>query len=112
MPPDLVKKTVKGSTLTANMAGPAATQQDLNEISEQDLHVIEIGTAIMVLLILLTVYRNPITMMVPLVIIGLSLATAQGVLAGLGEFGLGLSGQTTVFMTAVCSAPERITPYF
>jgi len=97
----LVKQTVKGSTLTANMAGPAATQQDLNEISERDLHVIEIATTIMVLLILLIVYRNPITMMVPLVIIGLSLATAQGVLAGLGEFGLALSGQTTVFMTAV-----------
>src|ERR1700730_1816012 len=97
----LVKQTVKGSTLTANMAGPAATQQDLNQISERDLHVIEVATTIMVLLILLIVYRNPITMMVPLVIIGLSLATAQGVLAGLGEFGLALSGQTTVFMTAV-----------
>jgi putative drug exporter of the RND superfamily len=97
----IVKQAVAGSTLTANMAGPGATTQDLTEISERDLHVIEIGTTVMVLLILLIVYRNPVTMLVPLITIGISLATAQGVLAGLAELGLGISGQTMVFMTAI-----------
>jgi RND superfamily putative drug exporter len=98
---ELVKKTVAGSTLTANMAGPAATAADLTDISEQDLHVIEIGTTVLVLLILLVVYRNLITMLIPLVTIGISLAAAQGVLAGAAELGLGISSQTIVFMTAI-----------
>jgi putative drug exporter of the RND superfamily len=98
---DLVKHTVKGSTLTANMAGPAATAEDLTEISERDIHVIEIGTTVLVLLILLIVYRNLITMLVPLITIGISLATAQGILAGSAELGLGISSQTLVFMTAI-----------
>ncbi len=98
---NLIKQTVKGSTLTAHLAGPAATAADLAVISERDLHVIEIGTAVMVLLILLLVYRNPLTMMMPLITIGVSLATAQGVLAGLAELGLGVSSQTMVFMSGV-----------
>ena len=97
----LIKQTVSGSTLAAHLAGPAATAADLAMISERDLHVIETGTAAMVLLILLLVYRNLVTMMMPLVTIGISLATAQGVLAGLAELGLGVSSQTMVFMSGV-----------
>jgi putative drug exporter of the RND superfamily len=97
----LIKQTVAGSTLIAHLAGPAATAADLTAISERDLHVIEAGTGIMVLLILLIVYRNPLTMVMPLITIGISLATAQGVLAGLAELGLGVSSQTMVFMSGV-----------
>jgi putative drug exporter of the RND superfamily len=97
----LIKQTVSGSTLNAHLAGPAATAADLAAISQRDLHVIEAGTGIMVLLILLIVYRNPLTMMMPLITIGISLATAQGILAGLAELGLGVSAQTMVFMSGV-----------
>jgi putative drug exporter of the RND superfamily len=97
----IVTKAVANSTLTANLTGPAATSADLMDISQKDLHLIESGTAIMVLLILLIVYRNPVTMLIPLVAIGISVAVAQGVLAGLGELGLGLTGETIVFMTGV-----------
>jgi putative drug exporter of the RND superfamily len=97
----LIKNTVSGSTLTAHLAGPAATAADLAVISERDLHVIEAGTAVMVLLILVLVYRNLVTMMMPLMTIGISLATAQGILAGLAELGLGVSSQTMVFMSGV-----------
>ena len=55
----------------------------------------------MVLLILLIVYRNPVTMLVPLITIGISLAVAQGVLAALAQLGLGVMSETIVFMTAV-----------
>jgi putative drug exporter of the RND superfamily len=98
---EIVKKTVANSTLTANLTGPAATTADLVDISQKDLHLIESGTAIMVLLILLIVYRNPVTMLIPLITIGVSVATAQGILAGLGELGLGIIGETIVFMTGV-----------
>ena len=55
----------------------------------------------MVLVILLIVYRNPVTMLLPLITIGISLATAQGVLAGLAELGLRVSAQTLVLMSVV-----------
>jgi RND superfamily putative drug exporter len=98
---ELIKRTVSGSTLSAHLAGPAATAADLTAISERDLHVIEAGTMIMVLLILLIVYRNLVTMMMPLITIGISLVTAQGILAGLAELRLGVSSQTMVFMSGV-----------
>ncbi len=98
---EIVKNTVKNSTLTVNLTGPAATTADLMDISQKDMHLIESGTTIMVLLILIIVYRNPVTMLIPLITIGVSIATAQGILAGLGELGLGITGETIVFMTGV-----------
>jgi RND superfamily putative drug exporter len=98
---EIVRTTVAKSTLTANLTGPAATTADLMDISQKDMHLIEYGTTIMVLLILIIVYRNPVTMLIPLITIGVSVATAQGILAGLGELGLGITGETIVFMTGV-----------
>jgi RND superfamily putative drug exporter len=98
---DILKQAVAKSSLTVNLTGPAATTADLLDISQKDLHLIESGTAIMVLLILVVVYRNPLTMLIPLIAIGLSVVTAQGVLAGFGELGLGITGETIVFMTGV-----------
>ncbi|WP_343710608.1 RND family transporter [Mycobacterium sp.] len=98
---DTVRQAVAGSTLTAHVTGPAATVTDIVEVSEHDLHLIETGTAIIVLLILLIVYRNPVTMLLPLITIGATLVTAQGALAGFAELGLAISSQTIVFMTAV-----------
>lgn len=98
---DIVRQTVKGSTLTANLTGLTATTADLTTIAQRDLNVIETATIALVLLILLVVYRNIVTMLVPLLTIGLSLATAQQVVAGLAKIGLGISDQTVVFMTAM-----------
>jgi RND superfamily putative drug exporter len=97
----LIRQTVTGSTLTSHLAGPAATAADLTAISERDMNVIEAGTGIMVLLILLIVYRNPLTLVMPLITIGISLVTAQGVLAGFALLGLGVSSQTMVFMSGI-----------
>ena len=98
---DVVDETVAGTTLTANVTGPAATVADIAEVGERDLHWIEIGTGALVLLILLIVYRNIVTMLLPLVTIVISLATAQGVLAGLAELGLPIAPEAMVLMTAV-----------
>ena len=70
-------------------------------VGERDLHLIEFGTAFLVLLILLIVYRNVITMLLPLITIVISLCTAQGVLAGLAEMGLRISPQTLILMSVV-----------
>ncbi|MFZ0904453.1 MAG: MMPL family transporter, partial [Mycobacterium sp.] len=62
---NIVKQTVAGSTLTANLTGPAATGDDLTYIGIRDMHVIETAVVLMVLLILFVIYRNPVTMMLP-----------------------------------------------
>ncbi|GAB5898749.1 MULTISPECIES: MMPL/RND family transporter [Mycolicibacterium] len=97
----VVKETVAGSGVSAHVTGPAATLADLAEVGERDRVHIEIATVAMLLTILLIIYRNPLTMILPLLTIGVSLATAQGVVAALGSLGLAVSGQTIVFLTAM-----------
>jgi RND superfamily putative drug exporter len=97
----MAKNTAAGSTLTAHLTGPSATVADLTDVSNRDLHLIEIATAIMVLTILLVVYRNPVAMMLPLITIAISLVVAQDIVAGLARLGLGITNQTIVFMTGM-----------
>jgi RND superfamily putative drug exporter len=98
---DIVKETVAGSTVTANLTGPAATVADLTEVGEQDRIRIELAITILLLAILLIIYRNPVTMLLPLITIGVSLVTAQAIVAGLGQLGLGISTQTIVLMSGM-----------
>jgi RND superfamily putative drug exporter len=97
----IVKHAVAGSTLTANLTGPAATGDDLTYIGIRDMHVIETAVALLVLIILLVIYRNPLTMMLSLITIGVSLGVAQSIVAGVAELGLGVSSQTITLMTTM-----------
>jgi RND superfamily putative drug exporter len=97
----IVTEQVAGSSLTANLTGPAATVADLTISGEKDQVVIEIATATLLLTILLLIYRNIVTILMPLLTIGISLTTAQGVVAGLASLGLSISNQTIVFLTAL-----------
>jgi putative drug exporter of the RND superfamily len=97
----IVKHTVAGSTLTANLTGPAASTVDLAAVGVRDMHLIEGATALMVLIILLVIYRNPVTMLLPFITIGISLVTAQAIVAGVSQLGLGISNQTIVLMTGI-----------
>ncbi|MBU9764977.1 RND family transporter [Mycobacterium sp. TNTM28] len=97
----IVKDAVNGSGITAHVTGPAATLADIAEVGEKDRVHIELATVGMLLTILIIIYRNPLTMVLPLLTIGVSLATAQGVVAGLGSLGLAISSQTIVFLTAM-----------
>ena len=98
---ELVRHEVAGSTLTANLTGPAATVADLNLTGQQDRSRIELAIVVLLFLILLIIYRNPITMALPLVMIGLSVAVAQCLVALAGLAGLGVANQTTIFMTGM-----------
>ena len=63
---------------------------------------IELAIAVLLLLILAIIYRNPATMMLPLITIGASLLTAQGVVAAISLFtGMAISNQTIVFLSAM-----------
>ena len=96
-----VNQTVAGSDLTVHMTGLTATVAEREEIGLRDLRVIETATLVMVLLILIVVYRNVFTILLPLATIGVSQAAATQVVAALAEMGLAISQQTIVFMSAM-----------
>lgn len=99
---DIVKHSTAGSPLKIHLAGPAATVADLTVAGEKDRMPIEIAIAVLVLLVLLVVYRNPVTMLLPLAGIGMSLVIAQAVVAGLSQLtGLGVSNQAIILLSAM-----------
>jgi RND superfamily putative drug exporter len=102
---EIVRESTDDTGVTVHVTGPAATLTDIAEVGERDRVAIEIATVGMLFTILLVIYRNPLTMLLPLLTIGVSLLTANGVVAFLGEMGLSISGQTIVFLTAMlCGA--------
>ncbi|MDT7723296.1 MAG: putative drug exporter of the superfamily, partial [Mycobacterium sp.] len=99
---DTVKHTVAGSSLKANLTGPAGTVADLTLAGEQDRMPIELAIGVLVLIVLLIVYRSAITMVLPLITIGLSLVIAQAAVAGYSALtGSGVSNQSIVFLSAI-----------
>ncbi|BBY08493.1 MMPL/RND family transporter [Mycobacterium noviomagense] len=103
---DIVKHTLEkspaGTSLTARLTGPAATVADLTVAGDRDRLPIELAIAVLVLIILLVVYRSPVTMLLPLITIGLSLVIAQAVVAGYSQLtGSGVSNQSIVFLSAI-----------
>src|SRR6202012_3044234 len=99
---DTVKRTVTGSPLTANLTGPAATVADLTVAGDRDRLPIELAIAVLVLIVLLVFYRSAVTMLLPLLSIGISLVIAKAVVAGLSHLtGCCVSNPTTVFATAI-----------
>ncbi|MGO9654898.1 MMPL/RND family transporter [Mycobacterium sp.] len=99
---DIVKRAVAGTPLTANLTGPAATVADLTVAGDRDRLPIELAIAVLVLIVLLVVYRSAVTMLLPLITIGLSLVIAQAVVAGYSQLtGSGVSNQSIVFLSAI-----------
>jgi putative drug exporter of the RND superfamily len=99
---DIVTHTVSGSALTPNITGPAATVADLTVAGDRDRLPIELAIAVLVLIVLLVVYRNVVTMLLPLMTIGLSLVIAQAMVAGYSQLtGAGVSNQSIVFLSAI-----------
>ena len=98
---NLIKHTVAGSSLTANVTGPASTVADMNLTGQRDRTRIEAAIVVLLFFILLIIYRNPVTMVLPLITIGMSLVVAQRLVAIVGSAGLGVANQTVIFMTGM-----------
>ncbi|HET9892164.1 MAG TPA: MMPL family transporter [Mycobacterium sp.] len=99
---DVVRHAVTGSSLTANLTGPAATVGDLTVAGDRDRLPIELAIAVLVLVVLLVIYRSAVTMLLPLLSIGISLMIAQAVVAGYSQLtGSGVSNQSIVFLSAI-----------
>ncbi|MGB9252396.1 MAG: MMPL family transporter [Mycobacterium sp.] len=102
---DIIKRAVAGSTLTASLAGPPATDADLTDIGARELPLIEAAIALLLFIIVLIIYRNPVTTLLPLITTGISLVTAQAIVAGFCQLGLDISNQAIVLMTGItCGA--------
>ncbi|MDV3126100.1 MMPL family transporter [Mycobacterium sp. 21AC1] len=98
----IVERSTAGSPLTVHLTGPAATAADLTVAGERDRLPIEIAIAVLVLGVLLLVYRNAVTMLLPLVTIGSSLLIAQALVAAYSELtGSGVSNQSIIFLSAI-----------
>ncbi|ORA20356.1 RND family transporter [Mycobacterium arosiense] len=99
---DIVKGTLAGTPLTAHLTGPAATVADLTAAGARDRMPIELAIAVMVLIVLLVIYRSAVTMLLPLLTIGISLVIAQAVVAGYSQLtASGVSNQSVVFLSAI-----------
>ena len=99
---DALNQAPAGTHLTANVTGPAATVADLTVAGDRDRLPIELAIAVAVLIVLLVVYRSAVTMLLPLITIGLSLVIAQAVVAGYSQVtGSGVSNQSIVFLSAI-----------
>jgi len=97
-----LEQTPAGTPLTANLTGPAATVADLTVAGDRDRLPIEVAIAVLVLIVLLVVYRSAVTMLLPLITIGISLVIAQAVVAGYSQLtGSGVSNQSIVFLSAI-----------
>ncbi|WP_083453179.1 RND family transporter [Mycobacterium goodii] len=98
---DTVMHTTDGSGLHAAVTGQAAMMGDLAIIGEHDMHMIELATLVLVLTILLIIYRRPVTVLLPLITIGVSVVAAEGVVSALTHLGLSVSLLTMVLMTTM-----------
>ncbi|WP_313888805.1 RND family transporter [Mycolicibacterium sp. CBMA 226] len=96
-----VNQGTAGSSLKYHMTGLTATVAEREQLGLRDLRVIETATIAMVLLILFVVYRNIVTILVPLATITVSQAAATQGVAALATWGLPISQQTVVFMSAM-----------
>ena len=97
----IVEQTTADSGLTTHVTGQAAVIGDMSIVSARAMHMIEIATAIMVMVILLVIYRRPITALLPVITIAISVASSQGVVSALTTVGLNVSAMTVALMTAM-----------
>ena len=98
----IVQRTVAGSPVRANLTGPAGTVADLTDAGARDRTSIELAIAVLLLVILAVIYRNPVTMFLPLITIGASLVTAQAVVSGVSMLtGMAVSNQMIVLLSAM-----------
>ncbi|MEP9415548.1 RND family transporter [Gordonia sp. VNQ95] len=97
----IASEAFDGTGTSVYVTGPPATFSDQITTAEADLNVITLVTVGLIVVILLIVYRSVFTAMLPLIVVGISLAVGRGLLSAFGEVGFPLSQFTIAFMTVV-----------
>lgn len=97
----IANKAFTGSGTIVKVTGPPATFADQITAAESDLVVITAATVALIAVILLLVYRSVVTAILPLLVIGLSVGVARGVLSAAGTLGMPVSQFTVAFTTVI-----------
>jgi RND superfamily putative drug exporter len=86
---------------SAALTGSASLSQDYQQASQSGLRRTELLTIGLVLFILLLVFRSPVTPLIPLLTIGVSLLISRGLIAVAASYGMPVSHFTESFLIAV-----------
>ena len=100
----VLNETKSNENLTVLVGGPGGLFADLIKVF-QSIDGLLLGvTVVLVLVLLLIIYKSPITALIPLIVVGIVFQVSQGIIAwidqGTGDF-LKVNGQSTGIMTVV-----------
>ncbi|MHB8573609.1 MAG: MMPL family transporter [Candidatus Dormibacteria bacterium] len=93
--------TGRPAAVGAQVTGDAAIIADYQDSVKHSVDTTRIVTILLVVLILLLVYRSPVTPWIPLTTIGIAYLTARGLVALLGQHGMRVSTFTDTFLIAI-----------
>ncbi|MGH2794138.1 MAG: MMPL family transporter [Actinomycetota bacterium] len=87
--------------LAVHVTGNAGVAADQSNSIRESIDRTTVITLVLVILILLWVYRSPVTPVVPLITIGIALLVSQGVIALLAQAGMRVSSLVETFMVVI-----------
>jgi len=94
-------RSTRPDGLAVHVTGNAGVAADQANSIDASVSRTTFITLILVIAILLWVYRSPVTLAVPLITIGTSLAVAQGLIALLAQAGMKVSSLVETFMVVI-----------
>lgn len=83
---NLVKRTPPPQGLKVYVTGPAATVADMNLAGQKTVMIVTLASLTVIFVMLLLVYRSIVTVVILLVMVGLELQIARGIVAALGHY--------------------------
>jgi RND superfamily putative drug exporter len=87
--------------LTVHLTGNAGVATDQSIAINTAVERTTLITLVLIVLILLWVYRSPVTILVPLATVGIALGVSRGVIALLAEQGFRVAGIVETFMVVI-----------
>ncbi len=87
--------------LEVYVSGQMAIYADLNEALLKSIDLTTIVTIILIVVLLLAIYRSPLSALVPLLTIGIAFLVSRGVLGIIAEAGLSLWSQLDIFLVVL-----------
>ncbi len=82
----IVAQTPAPPGVKTYVTGPAALAADMSVSGNSSIHIVTLVSILVILVTLLIVYRSPLTVLVLLLIVGVQLQAARGIVALLGHF--------------------------
>lgn len=102
---DILDHSSPPTGLRVYLTGPAALTADMNEAADKSMLVMMGVTGVVIMVMLLITYRSVSTMLLVLVMVGLEMGTARGLVALLGDNGmLGFSTFVVAMLSSLAIA--------